>query len=110
MLGPLGRRLFAAFALVGVGAVGLLSALAAYSVTSHTGALVSEQRDQARGQIVASLADAYAGAGSWAEADLSAARALAQADGATLVVLDTSGGQVATISPSPMMFRHMGTS
>jgi two-component system sensor histidine kinase BaeS len=109
MLGPLGRRLFAAFALVGIGAVGLLAGLAVYSVTSHTGALVTEQRDQARGQIVASLADAYARAGSWSKADLSGARALAQADGATLVILDTSGGQVATISPSPMMDHHMGT-
>jgi two-component system sensor histidine kinase BaeS len=108
MLGPLGRRLFAAFALVGIGAVGLLAGLAVYSVTSHTGALVNEQRDQARGQIVASLSDAYASAGSWSKADLSAARALAQADGATLVIVDTSGGQVATISPSPMMDHHMG--
>ena len=101
MLGPLGRRLFAALTLVGVGAVGLVAVLAALSVTSQTDALVAGERDRVRQEIVAALADAYAGAGSWSAIDLSAVRALAQADGVRLIVLDTAGGQVATITATP---------
>ena len=108
MLGPLGRRLFAAFALVGVGAVGLVAALAALSVTSQTGALVAGERDRARQEIVAALADAYAAAGSWSAADLSAVRALAQANGARLIVLDTAGAQIATITATPEMEHSPG--
>lgn len=109
MLGPLGRRLFAAFALVGVGAVGLVAALAAVSVTSQTGALVSGERDRARQEIVTALADAYAAAGSWSAVDLSAVRALAQANGARLIVLDTAGGQIATITATPETEHPPGT-
>lgn len=109
MLGPLGRRLFAAFALVGVGAVGLVAALAAVSVTSQTGALVTSERDRARQEIVAALADAYAAGGSWSAVDLSAVRALAQANGARLIVLDTAGGQIATITATPETEHSPGT-
>ena len=109
MLGPLGRRLFAAFALVGVGAVGLVAALAAVSVTSQTSALVASERDRARQEIVAALADAYTAAGSWSAVDLSAVRALAQVNGARLIVLDTSGGQIATITATPETEHSPGT-
>ena len=109
MLGPLGRRLFAAFAVVGVGAVGLVAALAVVSVTSQTGALVSGERDRARQEIVTALTDAYAAAGSWSAVDLSAVRALAQANGARLIVLDTAGGQIATITTTPETEHPPGT-
>ena len=68
VLGPLGWRLFAAFVLVGIGAVALLAALAVASVHSQTSGLVASQRDQARHDIAAALAGAYARAGSWAGA------------------------------------------
>ena len=55
LLGPLGWRLFAAFTLVGVGAVALLAALAVVSVRSQTSGLVASQRDQARHDIAAAL-------------------------------------------------------
>ena len=109
VLGPLGRRLFAALALVGVGAVGLVAVLAALSVTNQTDALVAGERDRARQELVAALADAYAAAGSWSAADLSAVRALAQAGGVRLIVLDTSGGRVATITATPETEHSRGT-
>ena len=99
LLGPLGWRLFAAFLLVGVGAVALLAALAVASVRSQTSSLVASQRDQARHDIAAALADAYARAGSWTGANLAGAQALAQSTGAQLVILNASGGQVATVTP-----------
>jgi two-component system sensor histidine kinase BaeS len=99
LLGPLGWRLFAAFTLVGVGAVGLLAALAIASVRGQTSGLLATQRDQARHDIAAALADAYARTGSWATADLTGAQALAESTGARLVILNEAGGQVATVNP-----------
>lgn len=101
LFGPVGRRLFAAFALVGIGAVSVVAVLAVLSVTRQTDSLVASQRAQARREIAAALADAYAVAGSWSRADLTAVHALAQASGANLIVLDTSGGAIATITASP---------
>ena len=100
VLGPLGWRLFAAFTLVGVGAVGPLAVLAVASVRSQTTGLVASQREQARHDIAAALAAAYARARSWQKANLAGAEALAQSTGARLIILNTSGGQVATIAPS----------
>ena len=102
LLGPLGWRLFAAFTLVGVGAVALLAALAVVSVRSQTSGLVASQRDQARHDIAAALSAAYAKAGSWQKADLAGAQALADSTGARLIILGASGGQVTTITPAHM--------
>ena len=102
LLGPLGWRLFAAFTLVGVGAVALLAALAVVSVRSQTSGLVASQRDQARHEIAAALSAAYANAGSWQKADLAGAQALADSTGARLIILGASGRQVTTITPAHM--------
>ena len=102
LLGPLGWRLFAAFTLVGVGAVALLAALAVVSVRSQTSGLVASQRDQARHDIAAALSAAYAKAGSWQKADLAGAQALADSTGARLIILGASGRQVTTITPAHM--------
>jgi len=99
LLGPLGWRLFAAFTLVGVGAVALLAALAVVSVRGQTSDLLASQRDQARRDIVATLAAAYMRAGSWDGIDLSGAQALARNTGAQLVILNEAGGRVATVAP-----------
>ncbi|MBS2962339.1 HAMP domain-containing histidine kinase [Actinocrinis puniceicyclus] len=101
LFGPVGRRLFAAFALVGIGAVTVVAVLAVFSVTRQTDSLVASQRAQVRREVTAALADAYAAAGSWSTADLTAVHALAQAGSANLIVLDTSGGAVTTITASP---------
>ena len=108
LLGPLGWRLFAAFTLVGVGAVALLAVLAVVSVRSQTTGLVASQRDHARHDITAALSAAYARAGSWQKADLAGAQALADSTGARLVILGTSGGQVTTITPAHMPAREPG--
>jgi two-component system, OmpR family, sensor histidine kinase BaeS len=102
LLGPLGWRLFAAFTLVGVGAVALLAMLAVVSVRSQTSGLVASQRDQARHDIAAALSAAYAKAGSWQKADLAGAQALADSTGARLIILGASGRQVTTITPAHM--------
>lgn len=101
LLGPLGWRLFAAFLLVGVGAVALLAVLAIVSVRGQTSSMLASQRDQARHDIAAALSAAYAGTGSWATADLAGAHALAQSTGAELVILNAAGGRVATVTPAP---------
>ena len=101
VFGPVGRRLFGAFALVGIAAVAVVAALAGFSVTRQTDSLLASQRARASREIVAALADAYAAAGSWSAVDLTAVRALAQAGEASLIVLDTSGGAVTTITASP---------
>jgi len=99
LLGPLGWRLFAAFTLVGVGAVALLAALAVVSVRGQTSGLLASQRDQARRDIAATLAAAYTRARSWDGIDLSGAQALARNTGAQLVILNEAGGRVATVAP-----------
>jgi two-component system sensor histidine kinase BaeS len=108
LLGPLGWRLFAAFTLVGVGAVVLLALLAVASVRAQTTGLVASQRQQARHDIAAALAEAYARAGSWQKANLAGAVALAQSTGARLIILNTAGGQVATITPAQHEPGHQG--
>jgi len=100
LLGPLGWRLFSAFLLVGIGAVALLAALAVVSVRGQTSGMLASQQDQARRDITTALAAAYTQAGSWAGIDLSGAQALAQSTGAQLVILNESGGRVATVTPS----------
>lgn len=99
LLGPLGWRLFAAFVLVGVGAVALLAALAVVSVRGQADSMLASQRDQARHDIAAALAAAWTRTGSWAGIDLSGAQALAQSTGAQLVILNEAGGRVATVTP-----------
>ncbi len=101
LLGPLGWRLFAAFTLVGVGAVALLAVLAAVSVRSQAASLVAAQRVHARHDIAAALAAAYNKAGSWQKADLAGAQALADSTGVTMIILGVSGQPVTTITPVP---------
>jgi two-component system sensor histidine kinase BaeS len=108
LLGPLGWRLFAAFMLVGVGAVALLAALAVVSVRSQTTSLVAAQRTQARHDIAAALAAAYTQAGSWPKADLAGAQALADSTGATMIILGVSGQPVTTITPGHRTGRDHG--
>jgi two-component system sensor histidine kinase BaeS len=109
LLGPLGWRLFAAFTVVGLGAVGLLAVLAARSVQVQTSGLVDSQRAQVRNEIVAALVIAYTRAGSWQDADLAPVYALTDSTGARLVILDTTGGQVATVMPHGTVPMPMST-
>jgi two-component system sensor histidine kinase BaeS len=108
LLGPLGWRLFAAFTLVGVGAVALLASLAAASVSSQTTIQVASQRAQARHDIAVALGAAYAKAGSWPKADLAGAQALADSTRATMIILGASGQPVTTITPGRMSGQDHG--
>jgi two-component system sensor histidine kinase BaeS len=92
--GPLGRRLLAAFALVALSSVAVLTVAA---LVGTDRGLASEHRG-ARAQTVSRTADAaaaaYAAARGWHEADLTAAWAIADGAGAGLVVRDLDGTMV----------------
>ncbi len=101
LLGPLGRRLLAAFVAVAVAAVALVAALSMRSVQTQTQGLEAGDRARAERSIVQALAEAYARAGSWEGADLATVRALAQAAGLQVLVLNATGGPVASLSVTP---------
>lgn len=101
VLGPLGRRFLMAFAVVSLSAVAFVAVLSMRAVQTQTVGLESGQRERAEQAIVAALAHAYRVAGSWQQADLTTARALAQAVGLQVVVLNAVGGPVARLEPTP---------
>lgn len=98
LLGSLGWRLFAAFALVALGAVGLVTAAALIG----TGRGLEEAAEADRGlvavRVADAAADAYAAAGSWESADLSEVEAIAAAAGATVVIVAADGSVVREVS------------
>ncbi|WIM92896.1 HAMP domain-containing sensor histidine kinase [Actinoplanes oblitus] len=87
--GPLARRLLAAFLLVALSSVAVLTVAAL--VATDRGLASSEQhdREQAAGRVAAAAARAYAQVGGWQHADLAVASALATAAGARLVAPGT---------------------
>jgi signal transduction histidine kinase len=93
-LGPLGRRLLAAFAAVAFSSVAVL-ALAAL-VGTDQGLATAEQAERQRAAVrVADLAAAaYEAAGGWPDANLAAAAGAATAAGARLVVWSAGGTMV----------------
>ncbi len=85
-------RLLAAFLAVSLGAVALVSGIAAASVRDNTARLLDRQRDQLREQIATALSAAFAaGRGSADTSTLAGLQALAAAQGAELDVVDTTG-------------------
>lgn len=91
---PLGRRLLAAFLIVALSSV-LVLTVAALIATAQ-GVSGARRADQLRvaDRSAAAVAAAYAAAGGWATADLGRAADVADAAGAHLVVLDESGTMV----------------
>jgi two-component system sensor histidine kinase BaeS len=91
---PLGRRLLAAFLIVALSSV-LVLTVAALIATAQgvTGARRADQQRVAD-RSAAAVAAAYAAAGGWATVDLGRAADVADAAGAHLVVLDGSGTMV----------------
>jgi two-component system sensor histidine kinase BaeS len=87
-------RLVAAFAVVAVLAVGVLGVLTWATTESEVSSLVETRRADTADDVAAALAEAYRAGGSWAGADLHAARMLAASSGATLVVRDDAGAAV----------------
>ncbi|MDQ1295584.1 MAG: histidine kinase [Actinomycetota bacterium] len=99
-LGPLGRRLLAAFVAVALSAVALVTVAAL--VGSDRG-LVSQRsvqrQDTARAVARAAALD-YREAGEWAGADLSRTTAVALGTGTRLTILDARGQVVVSLSAS----------
>jgi signal transduction histidine kinase len=89
--GPLGRRLLAAFLLVALSSVAVLTVAALVGADRGLASAQRTERQQVAGRVAAAAADAYAGAQGWTGADLSAASAIADATRAGLVVLDPGG-------------------
>lgn len=99
MLGELGARLALAFVAVALAAIAVLGGLALVGSRNEVADLVDRQRNEDTAQIVATLAQAYDDAGSWAAADLTGAFTLAASARAELVLL-SGDGQVVTTIPS----------
>ncbi len=102
-LGPLGRRLFAAFAVVALASVALLAFAAI--VTANRGIDTARQSDRqsVATRAAAAAGEAYSGANGWTNARLNTAQAIADAAGATLTVQDAAGRTVYSSAVSSMM-------
>ncbi|MCB0914320.1 MAG: HAMP domain-containing histidine kinase [Actinobacteria bacterium] len=95
-LGPLGRRLLAAFLLVALVSVALVTVASLIGTSHGITATKSEQRATAAQATADAAGTAYAEAQGWQDADLRRASAIATAAGARLVVRDAQGEVVAT--------------
>ncbi|MEV7890269.1 HAMP domain-containing protein [Streptomyces sp. NPDC002817] len=99
-LGPLGRRLFAAFAVVALASVALLTVAALVGTDRGLSSAHQADRQRAADQVAAAAADAYRAAGGWSTADLSAARSIATGAGSVLTVRDADDEMVSGGSSS----------
>lgn len=97
-LGPLGRRLLAAFVLVSLASVAVLTVAALIGTARGLDADQGQQRQDAANSAARVAADAYAAAGGWADADMTTVAAIAAAAGAEVTVRDADGTIVTTTS------------
>jgi two-component system sensor histidine kinase BaeS len=99
-LGPLGRRLFAAFAVVALSSVALLTAAAL--VGTDRGISTAQQADRQRiaDRTAAAAAAAYRKAGGWSATDLGPTRTIADGAGAVLTVWDADGRVILSTAAS----------
>jgi len=93
-------RLALAFVAVAIVSIAVLGGLALVSARSEVAGLVARQRDRDATEIIAALTAAYATSNGFADADLSAAFALAAAARADLVVFDIDGQPVTPRPPA----------
>ena len=100
-LGPLGRRLLAAFVLVALTSVAVLTVAALVGTARGLTAGEDARHQEVADAAAAASADAYVSAGGWGGADLTRAASIADAAGAGLVVRDASGQVVS--SPTGVM-------
>ncbi|MEV4346496.1 HAMP domain-containing sensor histidine kinase [Actinoplanes sp. NPDC049596] len=94
LTGPLGRRLLAAFLLVALSSVAVLTVAALVATDRGLASAAQQDRQRVAARVAAAAADAYTRSNGWDGADLTAASALAGAADARLVVWDTRGGMV----------------
>lgn len=97
--GPLGRRLLAAFLLVALSSVAVITIAALIGVDRSARATDAADREQSARQTSAAVAAAYARAGTWEAADLDSAQAVADSVGANLTVVDSAGRVVVSGGP-----------
>jgi two-component system, OmpR family, sensor histidine kinase BaeS len=93
-LSPLGVRLAAAFVVVAVAAVAVYAILTVTAARNQLAGLMHEVHAEDAAAAAAAAASAYGAAGSWDEADLTGAVAVAARGQATLVVRDANGAIV----------------
>ena len=93
-LGPLGRRLLAAFVLVALSSVVVLTVAALIGTSRGLTAGEDAQREAVTASVAAEVANAYQQAGGWAGADLGPAFGLASSAGAGLTIRDSQGQPV----------------
>lgn len=93
-IGPLGRRLLAAFVLVALSSVAVLTAAALIGTDRGLDAAQQDDRQRVADRVAQAAARSYADAGGWAGADLGAAQAVADGAGAHLAVRDRAGAMV----------------
>lgn len=93
-LGPLGWRLLAAFVLVALSSVVVLTVAALVGADRGLDATRQADREQVAARAAAAAAAAYRAADGWERADLRPAMTVADAAGAGLVVRDSSGTTV----------------
>lgn len=98
LLGPLGRRLIAAFVLVALTSIAVLTVAALIGTVQGLDAGQGQQRQDAADATAREAARAYVSAGGWASADLSSAVAVADASGAEVTMRDTQGSVITTTS------------
>ncbi|MDG6110429.1 HAMP domain-containing histidine kinase [Dactylosporangium aurantiacum] len=90
----LGGRLLAAFLLVALSSVAVLTVAALVATDRGLASARQEERRQVADRVAATAADAYIRAEGWTGADLAPAATLADGAGARLVVLTADGGMV----------------
>lgn len=90
-LGPLGRRLLAAFVVVALSSVFVLTVAALVGTARGLSAGADAQREATAIAAAAAAGDAYRAAGDWAGADLTRTVDVAAAAGAGIVVRDAAG-------------------
>jgi len=98
-LGPLGTRLLAAFMLVALSSIVVLTMAALIGTSRGITAGEDAQHQELAVAIAKEAAQSYAIAGSWGDADLSASVLLASSAGAQVVVRDLTG-EVVVASPA----------
>ncbi|MFI1991546.1 ATP-binding protein [Actinoplanes sp. NPDC020271] len=94
LTGPLGRRLLAAFLLVALSSVVVLTGAALVATDRGLSSAAQQDRRRTATRVAAAAAEAYSRSGGWSSADLTAAAAIADAAGARLTVRDADGSTV----------------
>ncbi|WP_327010702.1 HAMP domain-containing histidine kinase [Dactylosporangium sp. NBC_01737] len=92
--GPLGRRLLGAFIVVALSSVLTLTVAALIGTDRGLATAERASRQQTAARVADAAAHGYPVDGGWVGADLTAARALADAAGAQLMIRDSTGAMV----------------